>query len=190
MHLKDVDFRERVTAVSGPRPWFSRGVVFWVVAVATLAWPLRVWTAYSTAYLHYHVEKLFGFEPAPCQRRLPRASTLDSTELEWHIRSNRRLVPSYSAAVLMDEPRPSLIDSFVQQNCRRCPSGSSIFSRSAFSLRSVGPNYGSLNDGPAPEPHPPSPPGYRDALRFPVLIVHRSDGCLSHEHRLCVETSL
>lgn len=40
------------------------------------------------------------------------------------------------------------------------------------------------------------PPPYHDALYFPVLIVHRQEGCLGHSHRplhrhgSCVETSL
>ncbi|XP_062857057.1 transmembrane protein 151B [Trichomycterus rosablanca] len=199
MHLKNVDFREHVMAVSGRLPWFSRRCVFWLAATLTLSWPLRVLTEYSTVYLHYHVEKLFGFDYVPYSQSIPRVNTVDSTELEWHIRSNRQLVPSYSEAVLMDEPRPALLDSFTQQSCERCRpslSASSIFSRSALSLLSLGHAYGSLNDGAAPERRPLSPPGYQDALRFPVLIVHRSDGCLSREHRSvrcsgsCVETSL
>ncbi|KAE8286662.1 Transmembrane protein 151B [Larimichthys crocea] len=41
-----------------------------------------------------------------------------------------------------------------------------------------------------------NPPAYQDALYFPVLIVHRNEGCLNHDHRSlhrngsCVETSL
>lgn len=40
------------------------------------------------------------------------------------------------------------------------------------------------------------PPPYHDALYFPVLIVHRQEGCMGHSHRplhrhgSCVETSL
>ncbi|XP_015427645.1 PREDICTED: transmembrane protein 151B [Myotis davidii] len=82
----------------------------------TLSWPLRVLAEYRTAYAHYHVEKLFGLEgpgsassaggglsPSdellpPLTHRLPRVNTVDSTELEWHIRSNQQLVPSYSEA--------------------------------------------------------------------------------------------
>ncbi|KAB5539970.1 hypothetical protein PHYPO_G00095480 [Pangasianodon hypophthalmus] len=198
MHLKNVDFREHLMVISGQLPWFLRRCVFWLAAVLTFSWPLRILTEYRTAYLHYHVEKLFGFNYLHYCHHISRVNTIDSTELEWHIRSNQQLVPSYSEAVLMDA-NLSGRDAFSPQNCERCRralSGSSIFSRSALSLFSLGHAYGSLNDSSAPEHHQPSPPTYQDALRFPVLIVHRSDGCLSHEHRLlrhngsCVETSL
>lgn len=198
MHLKNVDFREHVMVFSGRLPWFLRRYVFWIAAMLTFSWPLRILTEYRTAYLHYHVEKLFGFNYLHYCHHISRVNTVDSTELEWHIRSNQQLVPSYSEAVLMDANLPGR-DSFSPQNCERCRralSGSSIFSRSALSLFSLGHAYGSLNDSSTQENHQPSPPTYQDASRFPVLIVHRSDGCLSHEHRLlhhngsCAETSL
>ncbi|OXB76601.1 UNVERIFIED_CONTAM: hypothetical protein H355_014492 [Colinus virginianus] len=140
MHLKNVDFKEYMVAFSDPDnlPWY----------------------------------KLFGFDyvavtPAEERsfcRRMPRVNTVDSTELEWHIRSNQQLVPSYSEAVLMD------------LNCERS---------SRFSL-------GRLQVTVEEE----DPPPYQDALYFPILIVHRNEGCLNHDHRhlhrngSCVETSL
>ncbi|XP_066532609.1 transmembrane protein 151B [Hoplias malabaricus] len=257
MHLKNVDFREYVMAFSDPDhlPWYAKHCVFWLAASLTLSWPLRVLMEYRTAYLHYHVEKLFGFDYVPgtplddrpyC-RHIPRVNTIDSTELEWHIRSNQQLVPSYSEAVLMDLAQLSACNTYsshrvhgYRQNCERCHraiSSSSIFSRSALSICnnsssprlpfsgsrfSLGRLYGSrrscfwrshsgsLNDqvcptestrclasGPGPEEeNPPLPPDYQDALYFPVLIVHRNEGCLNHDHRSlhrngsCVETSL
>ncbi|XP_076873784.1 transmembrane protein 151B isoform X2 [Brachyhypopomus gauderio] len=250
MHLKNVDFRECVVAFSDMErpPWYAQRGLFWGTAALTLSWPMRILSEYCTAHLHYHVEKLFGFDYVPatplderpyCQR-IPRVTTVDSTELEWHIRSNQQLVPSYSEAVLMDLARHgySPHGAGYRQSCERCHrtiSSSSIFSRSALSVcngssprlafsasrfslgrlygsrRSLlwGSRGGSLNEAacptesthclaarPAQEDGPPSPPAYQDALYFPVLIVHRNEGCLNHDHRSlhrngsCVETSL
>ncbi|KAE8279014.1 Transmembrane protein 151B [Larimichthys crocea] len=62
MHLKNVDFREHILAFPDPahQPWFSRHRVFWLASAFLLSWPLRVVSEYRTAYVHYHVEKLFG----------------------------------------------------------------------------------------------------------------------------------
>uniref|UniRef100_A0A4W4FXX5 T151B protein n=1 Tax=Electrophorus electricus TaxID=8005 RepID=A0A4W4FXX5_ELEEL len=254
MHLKNVDFRECVVAFSNPEhlPWYARRCVFWGAAALTLSWPMRVLSEYRTAHLHYHVEKLFGFDYVPTTplderpycHHIPRVTTIDSTELEWHIRSNQQLVPSYSEAVLMDlacngySPHSTSTGAGYRQSCERCQraiSSSSIFSRSALSVCnsssprlafsgsrfSLGRLYGSrrsllwrshsgsLNDTacptesthclagrPAPEDGLPSPPAYQDAMYFPILIVHRNEGCLNHDHRSlhrngsCVETSL
>ncbi|XP_013870923.1 transmembrane protein 151B [Austrofundulus limnaeus] len=253
MHLKNVDFKEHMIAFAdlNHAPWYASNPTFWVAAAFTLSWPLRVLTEYRTACVHYHVEKLFGFdfapatpsEERPCCRRIPRVNTIDSTELEWHIRSNQQLVPSYSEAVLMDLAQLSggcngyaVCGGYgsYRQNCERCHraiSSSSIFSRSALSICntasprvpfsasrfSLGRLYGSRrsclwrSSGSLNEPSCPNestrclsgqpsgeenPPAYQDALCFPVLIVHRNEGCLNHDHRSlhrngsCVETSL
>ncbi|KAG7484041.1 hypothetical protein MATL_G00044800 [Megalops atlanticus] len=125
MHLKNVDFREHMLAFPDPArpPWFSRRRVFWLASALLLSWPLRVVSEYRTAYVHYHVEKLFGesedgedndgggeaaggYRPAenggPGLRLISRVNTVDMTELEWHIRCNQQMVPSYSEALLMD----------------------------------------------------------------------------------------
>ncbi|XP_035278673.1 transmembrane protein 151B [Anguilla anguilla] len=281
MHLKNVDFKEYMMAFSDPAhlPWYASHYAFWAAALLTLSWPLRALTEYRTAYVHYHVEKLFGFDYAPVTpsderppfcRHIPRVNTIDSTELEWHIRSNQQLVPSYSEAVLMDLAQLSGCGGYAlggysgggsggyRQNCERCHraiSSSSIFSRSALSICnaasprlpfsasrfSLGRLYGSRRSclwrshsggslaegdsaacatestrclsGPLStsatataasataavangDTTPPPPPPYQDALYFPVLIVHRNEGCLNHNHRSlhrngsCVETSL
>ncbi|KAJ7988018.1 hypothetical protein DPEC_G00319280 [Dallia pectoralis] len=256
MHLKNVDFKEHMLAFSDPDrlPWYVSNSVFWAAATLTFSWPLRVLTEYRTAYVHYHVEKLFGFdyvpttpsEERPYCRHIPRVNTVDSTELEWHIRSNQQLVPSYSEAVLMDLAQASsgggggntysaVCGGYggYRQNCERCHrtiSNSSIFSRSALSIcNGTSPRIpfsasrfslsrlygsrrsclwrssGSLNETSCPTESThcltpsgqPSgqenPPDYQDALYFPVLIVHRNEGCLSHSlHRngSCLETSL
>ncbi|MGH0184472.1 UNVERIFIED_CONTAM: hypothetical protein FKN15_015060 [Acipenser sinensis] len=252
MQLKNVDFKEQLMAymdLDRP-PWYTSPAAFWLAALLLLSWPLRVLAEYRTAFVHYRVEKLFGLEyeegsPSPEDQeelrlgggversRLPRAETVDSTELEWHIRSNRQLVPSYSEAMLMDlagSQNGFLRGSFpgrsygtLVQDCESClregggrqcggagsSSCSSIFSRHSLSSRlsqdtarfSLCRMHGSrrtmglwrsrsstltaerccldeascrsyssqlaLND---------SPPTYRDAHFFPVLIVHCPEG--------------
>ncbi|KAM4536578.1 transmembrane protein 151A [Odontesthes bonariensis] len=143
MHLKNVDFREHILAFPDPahQPWFSRHRVFWLASACLLSWPLRVVSEYRTAYVHYHVEKLFGEDDdtggvggggpggggrgdgveggnengihpggigigmglnGTSYRAISRVNTVDMTELEWHIRCNQQMVPSYSEALLMD----------------------------------------------------------------------------------------
>uniref|UniRef100_A0A672JIM6 Transmembrane protein 151A n=1 Tax=Salarias fasciatus TaxID=181472 RepID=A0A672JIM6_SALFA len=116
MHLKNVDFREHILAFPDPahQPWFSRHRVFWLASAFLLSWPLRVVSEYRTAYVHYHVEKLFGEDEdtggvgvgaglsGASYRAISRVNTVDMTELEWHIRCNQQMVPSYSEALLMD----------------------------------------------------------------------------------------
>ncbi|XP_072232838.1 transmembrane protein 151A [Leuresthes tenuis] len=143
MHLKNVDFREHILAFPDPahQPWFSRHKVFWLASACLLSWPLRVVSEYRTAYVHYHVEKLFGEDDdtggvggggpggggrgdgveggtengihpggigigmglnGTSYRAISRVNTVDMTELEWHIRCNQQMVPSYSEALLMD----------------------------------------------------------------------------------------
>ncbi|XP_044540789.1 transmembrane protein 151A [Gracilinanus agilis] len=203
MHLKDVDFRESLMVFADPRspPWYARAWVFWLVSVATLSWPLRVVAAYGTAHVHYQVEKLFGASSpppgghAPGGPSLSRVATVDFTELEWHICSNRQLVPSYSEAMLMG-PGPT---AYLRgcQRCRRSVSSNSLppsrasgprlpFSRSRLSLgggsRATTGVFRSLSGGPlgrrGEDTEPlESPPCYQDALYFPVLIVHGDGGC-------------
>lgn len=134
MHLKNVDFREHILAFPDPtrQPWYSRPRVFWLASVFLFSWPLRVVSEYRTAYVHYHVEKLFGEETiredgggdgvtenggttrgdrsvngGSSYRAISRVNTVDMTELEWHIRCNQQMVPSYSEALLMDLERES-----------------------------------------------------------------------------------
>ncbi|KAM9708205.1 transmembrane protein 151B isoform 1-T1 [Menidia menidia] len=118
MQLKNVDFRENLIACVDPdrMPWYTSQVAFWLAALLMLSWPLRVLTEYRTAYVHYRIEKLFGLEyihnsPSPLDGHgplganpacaIPRVNTFDSTDMEWHIRCNRQLIPSYSEAMLM-----------------------------------------------------------------------------------------
>ncbi|XP_068436398.1 transmembrane protein 151B [Clinocottus analis] len=293
MQLKNVDFRENLIAYIDPdrMPWYTSQVAFWLAALLMLSWPLRVLIEYRTAYVHYRIEKLFGLEyrPSPLDEDrplgnntgcvIPRVDTLDSTELEWHIRCNRQVIPSYSEAMLInlstadsnslqDTERTSSSNCFLldssqtaqsygalqsQEDCGQCrePNGqgngggrrrtitssscSSIFScrgallhshlssdTSRFSLCRM---YGSHRTVSLWRSHSSnltdpccideqccqsdssrlalsdSPPTYRDARFFPVLIVHRSEGCGSEDGRevrryfirrgsSCVETDL
>ncbi|XP_077089340.1 transmembrane protein 151B [Siphateles boraxobius] len=163
MHLKNVDFREHMLAFPNPLrpPWYTRRWVYWLASAFLLSWPLRVIAEYRTAYVHYHVEKLFGenedandndntetgnyctgFEHGtggPTLRIISRVNTVDMTELEWHIRCNQQMVPSYSEALLMDldvntntplsvamAARMRRNSSYFLQSCPRCrPSTSS-----------------------------------------------------------------
>ncbi|XP_043076960.1 transmembrane protein 151B [Puntigrus tetrazona] len=157
MHLKNVDFREHMLAFPDPSrpPWYTRRWVYWLASAFLLSWPLRVIAEYRTAYVHYHVEKLFGenedandndnteagnyctgFEHGtggPTLRVISRVNTVDMTELEWHIRCNQQMVPSYSEALLMDldmntntplsvamAARVRRNSSYFLQSCPRC----------------------------------------------------------------------
>ncbi|CAI5696439.1 transmembrane protein 151B isoform X1 [Oreochromis niloticus] len=263
MQLKNVDFRENLLAYVDPDrvPWYTSQVAFWLAALLMLSWPLRVLTEYRTAYVHYRIEKLFGLEythssPSPLDEDrpvgrnigcvIPRVDTLDSTEMEWHIRCNRQVIPSYSEAMLLNMRTGAsnslqdtsssnclLLDSSQtaesygalqsQDDCEQCSelsgqgagggrrrtitssSCSSILScrgalfhshlsldTSRFSLcRMYGSHRGSRSSN-LTEPCcadeqccrsdssqlalSSSPPTYRDAHFFPVLIVHRSEG--------------
>ncbi|KAM6916898.1 transmembrane protein 151B [Lycodopsis pacificus] len=293
MQLKNVDFRENLIAYVDPdrMPWYTSQVAFWLAALLMLSWPLRVLTEYRTAYVHYRIEKLFGLEysPSPLDEDrplgnstgcgIPRVDTLDSTEMEWHIRCNRQVIPSYSEAMLINMSTADsnslqdtegasssncfLLDSSQtaqsygalqsQEDCEQCeePNGrgdgggrrrtiassscSSIFScrgallhshpssdTSRFSLCRM---YGSHRTVSLWRSHSSnltepccadeqccrsdssrlalsdSPPTYRDARFFPVLIVHRSEGRGGEDGRdvrryyirrgsSCVETDL
>uniref|UniRef100_A0A8C3G6M0 Si:dkey-13p1.4 n=1 Tax=Cyclopterus lumpus TaxID=8103 RepID=A0A8C3G6M0_CYCLU len=265
MQLKNVDFRENLIAYIDPdrMPWYTSQVAFWPAALLMLSWPLRVLIEYRTAYVHYRIEKLFGLEyrPSPLDEDrplgnntgcvIPRVNTLDSTEMEWHIRCNRQVIPSYSEAMLINLSTADslqdtsssncfLLDSSQtaqsygalqsQEDCEQCrePNGRSLLrshlssDTSRFSLCRM---YGShrtvslwrshssnLTDPCCIEEQccqsdssrlalSDSPPTYRDARFFPVLIVHRSEGCGSEDGRevrryyirrgsSCVETDL
>uniref|UniRef100_H3CGA2 Transmembrane protein 151A n=1 Tax=Tetraodon nigroviridis TaxID=99883 RepID=H3CGA2_TETNG len=203
MHLKNVDFREHILAFPDPahQPWFSRHRIFWLASAFLLSWPLRVVSEYRTAYVHYHVEKLFVGIGAGLSgssyRAISRVNTVDMTELEWHIRCNQQMVPSYSEALLMDMDTTYLLQTCPR--CRRTTSSSSlpsrgsvggrlVLSRSGFSLgrlgggrqnslfhsRSMG---GGLGGGREDGGGSGGPPSYQDAFFFPVLIIHGEESC-------------
>ncbi|KAE8289944.1 Transmembrane protein 151B [Larimichthys crocea] len=176
--------------------------------------------------------------------------------MEWHIRCNRQLIPSYSEAMLVNQSTADssslqdteytsssncfLLDSSQaaqsygalqsQHDCEQCsePNGQALFhshlssDTSRFSLCRM---YGSHHTVALWRSHSSNltdpccvdeqccrsdssqlalsdtPPTYRDARFFPVLIVHRAEGCSSEEGRElrhyyirrgsnCVETAL
>lgn len=107
MDLLNVSFKDYVIAFADPDhlPWYVSHIIFWIASFLLLSWPLRVIIEYKTAYVHYHIHKLFGtnyIDPLYGPGTMSRVSTMGSSELEMHIRNNYTMVPSYSEALLMD----------------------------------------------------------------------------------------
>ena len=106
LDLLNVSFKEYMIAFADPHnlPWYVSHMVFWIGSCLLLSWPLRVLIEYKTAYVHYHVHKLFGcnYLDPYCTGTMSRVSTMGSSELEMNIRNNYSMVPSYSEALLMD----------------------------------------------------------------------------------------
>ncbi|TMS35613.1 hypothetical protein L596_002976 [Steinernema carpocapsae] len=110
LDFADCDFDEQVMAFSNTTrkyPWYFNPIVFWVVSCLLLSWPLRMFSEWSTAHLHYQVTKLFGtnyLSPSSMNYTGPltRTSTMESGELEMAVRQNYLIVPSYSEAILLD----------------------------------------------------------------------------------------
>ena len=100
------NFKEYIMAFadSGHLPWYVSPVAFWVASALLLSWPVRVLVQYKTAYVHYHVHKLFGVNYPDTQDyygRISRVSTMGSSDFEITISNNYTIVPSYSEALLM-----------------------------------------------------------------------------------------
>ena len=108
MDLLNVNFKEYMIAFKDPDnlPWYVSHVIFWIASCLMLSWPLRVIIEYKTAYIHYHVQKVFGTNYAVARQHgrgnIPRDNTVASVDLEMNIRNNFTVVPSYSEALLMD----------------------------------------------------------------------------------------
>lgn len=107
MDLLNINFKDYVIAFADPHnlPWYVSHVVFWGASFLLLSWPLRVVIEFKTAYVHYHVHKLFGInytDTSSYPGTMSRANTMGSSELEMNIRNNYTLVPSYSEALLME----------------------------------------------------------------------------------------
>uniref|UniRef100_UPI00398E40AB transmembrane protein 151B-like n=1 Tax=Pristiophorus japonicus TaxID=55135 RepID=UPI00398E40AB len=189
MHLKNVDFKEHMVAFSDPKspPWYVSRCTFWGLSFLVLSWPLRVLAEYRTAGVHYHVEKLFGLDEgaatpgeggfcgASGRRGIARVNTVDMTELEWHIRSNQQLVPSYSEAMLMEASLASSSSAHSPaylQRCHRC--------RRTVSSCSL----------PAREPSAAHAPPHHGAPRLPFSRSRFSLGRLQGPGRACLFRSL
>ena len=112
LDLMNVNFKEYVIAFADPDnlPWYVSQAVFWIASFLLLSWPLRVLIEYKTAYVHFHVHKVFGCNYPDSDSypgQMTRVSTMESSELEMNIRSNYTIVPSYSEALLMDSANNS-----------------------------------------------------------------------------------
>lgn len=109
MDLLNVNFKEYMIAFKDPDrlPWYVSNIVFWMASFLLLSWPLRVVIEYKTAYIHFHVHKVFGTNYVPSERptghQMTRATTIGSADLEMIVRNNFTIVPSYSEALLMNE---------------------------------------------------------------------------------------
>ena len=111
LDLLNINFKEHMIAFADPEhlPWYVSHIAFWMASVLLLSWPLRVLIDYKTAYVHYHVHKLFGInylDGYSCPGQMSRVSTMESSELELNIRNNYTMVPSYSEALLMEVCSP------------------------------------------------------------------------------------
>ncbi len=107
LDLLNVNFKEYMISFADPDklPWYVSHIVFWFASLFMCSWPLRALIEYKTAYVHFHVHKLFGWnyvDPSWCPGTMSRVSTMGSSELEMNIRNNYTMVPSYSEALLMD----------------------------------------------------------------------------------------
>lgn len=109
MDLLNVNFKQYMIAFRDPDnlPWYVSHVIFWIASFFLLSWPLRVIIEYKTAYVHYHVKKVFGtnyieqdVEPTPIMR----VNTMESSDLEVLLQNNY-IAPSYSEALLMSSGR-------------------------------------------------------------------------------------
>ncbi len=106
LNLLNVCFKDFMISFANPDnlPWYVSHVIFWLASALLLSWPLRVLIEYKTAYVHYHVHKMFGvnFFNSVCNGTLSRVSTMGSSDLEMTICNNYSIVPSYSEALLME----------------------------------------------------------------------------------------
>ncbi|XP_061174456.1 transmembrane protein 151B-like [Saccostrea echinata] len=109
LDLLNVNFKQYMIAFRDPDnlPWYVSHVIFWIASFLLLSWPLRVIIEYKTAYVHYHVHKVFGtnyLENDTESTPITRVNTLGSSDLEVLIQNND-IAPSYSEALLMSSGR-------------------------------------------------------------------------------------
>ncbi len=106
LNLLNVCFKDFMISFANPDnlPWYVSHIIFWLASALLLSWPLRVLIEYKTAYVHYHVHKMFGvnYLNSVCNGTLSRVSTMGSSDLEMTICNNYSIVPSYSEALLME----------------------------------------------------------------------------------------
>ena len=98
-------------------PWYLSHCCFLLGSLLLLSWPMRVLIEYKTAYLHYHIHKVFGHNFTDSEqsgvadsagnRMLGahrRPVSISSAELDFFITTNLQQLPSYSEALLMPLP--------------------------------------------------------------------------------------
>ncbi|CAJ0585699.1 unnamed protein product, partial [Mesorhabditis spiculigera] len=116
MDMLNVEFDDELLCFQSERPpWFLRAWVFWLLSIFLLSWPLRLLAEWRTAFLSFHVTKLFGtnyLSPSSVNYTGPltRTSTMDSREFEALLRREQYfVVPSYSQAMLMHPGNANVI---------------------------------------------------------------------------------
>uniref|UniRef100_A0A915KHI8 Uncharacterized protein n=1 Tax=Romanomermis culicivorax TaxID=13658 RepID=A0A915KHI8_ROMCU len=89
MELANILLKDKLIVFGTGRkaPWFLNSWCFWLLSILLLSWPLRILIAYKTAYVNYHVTKLFGTNYlSPTNQNytgpLARVPTVDSQDLE------------------------------------------------------------------------------------------------------------
>ncbi|CAD5120213.1 unnamed protein product [Dimorphilus gyrociliatus] len=99
LDLLHVPFKSNLMVYSSRTPWYISQCVYWIFSFILLSWPLRILIEYNTAYVHYHILKVFGCSSTP---HLSREATMCSSDLEHLVQRNYDIVPSYSEALLID----------------------------------------------------------------------------------------
>lgn len=135
MDLLNITFREYMIAFSDPDnlPWYVSQLLFWIMSILLLSWPLRVVIEYKTAYIHYHVHKLFGVnyvDPITSTGRMTRVNTMGSVELERTIQNNYASIPTYSEALLI---APDMSYNIYNPHFKEAPRSVTFTSLSALS---------------------------------------------------------
>ncbi|CAJ0963237.1 unnamed protein product, partial [Mesorhabditis belari] len=116
MDMANLEFDDELLCFKTQNPpWFLRPTIFWVTSLFLLSWPLRIFAEWRTAFLSFHVTKLFGtnyLSPSSINYTGPltRTSTMDTADLEALLRREQYfVVPSYSQAMLMNPANANVV---------------------------------------------------------------------------------
>ncbi|XP_022707135.1 transmembrane protein 151B-like isoform X3 [Varroa jacobsoni] len=60
LDLAGCNFEEYIVAFADRLPWYVSQTGFWLLSLALLSWPLRLFIEYRTAHVHVQLTKLFG----------------------------------------------------------------------------------------------------------------------------------
>ncbi|OQR75104.1 hypothetical protein BIW11_03311 [Tropilaelaps mercedesae] len=100
LDLAGCNFEEYIVAFADRLPWYVSQTGFWLLSLALLSWPLRLFIEYRTAHVHVQLTKLFGdpHQPSLSSASNPSMTTcLNSPDTI----DNHTLEPmSYSEALL------------------------------------------------------------------------------------------